>query len=115
MASSAKRRQTPASLTYGARYPFSTSLQLTGDVLPAIQLATHHAHETGWQAVRLSRPNMTPWTAVRLPARPSWQGIVVFSRVSKGHSAYRSVKVDDLILVRRGSQSSFTPSADLPS
>jgi hypothetical protein len=104
MASSAKRRQTPASLTYGARYPFSTSLQLTGDVLPAIQLATHHAHETGWQAVRLSRPNMTPWTAVRLACRRSWRDIVVFSRIANGRPSYRSVRLHSLILVKRGSR-----------
>jgi hypothetical protein len=76
----------------------------TGDVLPAVQLATHHAHETGWQAVRLSRPNMTPWTAVRLPIRPPrWRDIVVFSRITKGQPTYRRVRVDTLILVRRGS------------
>lgn len=77
----------------------------TGDVLPAIQLATHHAHEAGWQAVRLSRPNMTPWTGVRLPIRPrTWHDIVVFSRVTAGRITYRSVQVDDLILVKHGSQ-----------
>jgi hypothetical protein len=66
---------------------------------------TARPFQTGWQAVRLSRPNMTPWTRVRLAIRPrSWRDIVVFSRTVNGQPTYRSVQVDALILVRRGSQ-----------
>lgn len=77
---------------------------ITGDVLPAIQLATDHAHETGWEAVRFSRPNMRPWTRVQLPIRAqAWHEVVVFSRVTNGRESYRSVDCDVLMLIRRGS------------
>jgi hypothetical protein len=39
----------------------------TGDVLPALQLALEHGHETGWQAVRLSRPQGRIANGARLP------------------------------------------------
>jgi len=77
---------------------------MAGDVLPALQLATDHAHETGWEAVRFSRPNMRPWTAVRLPLRPrTWHDVVVFSRTIDGHVSHGSVDCDVLMLIRRGS------------
>lgn len=73
---------------------------LTGDVATALQVATEHAHEAGWEAVRLSRPNMRPWTAVRLGKAAD---IAVFSKVTAaGRLSYRSVQLDRLILIRKG-------------
>ncbi len=77
----------------------------TGDVLPAGQLAREHASDKGWEAVRLSRPNMRrPWTRVRFPLRPrAWHDVAVFSRVQDGRLTCYSVDCEALMLVRRGS------------
>jgi hypothetical protein len=55
-----------------SRRPASPPLK-AGDVLPALQLATEHGHEHGWEAVRLSRPSARPFTGARLPRlRSMW-------------------------------------------
>ena len=74
---------------------------IAGDVLTALQVVMEHADEAGWEAVRLSRPNMRPWTGVRLGKASD---IAVFSRVTAaGRLPCRSVQFDRLILIRRGS------------
>jgi hypothetical protein len=69
------------------------------------------AHEVGWEAVRLSRPNMRPWTAVRSAVRPmGWREIVVFSRKrAAGGTTSRSVRAEQLMLIKRASDPEALP------
>jgi hypothetical protein len=80
----------------------------TGDVLPALQLALEHGHETGWQAVRLSRPKGRMASGARLPkVVHDWHEVVVLSSSRAGPGGRRrvqwSVPPDALMLIRRGS------------
>jgi hypothetical protein len=80
----------------------------TGDVLPALQLALEHGHETGWQAVRLSRPRGRFANGARLPkVVHDWHEVVVLSSSREGPEGGRQVQwgvaPDALMLIRRGS------------
>jgi hypothetical protein len=79
-----------------------------GDVLPPLQLALEHGHETGWQAVRLSRPQGRIASGARLPkVVHDWHEVVVLSSSRarpQGRSRVQwSVAPDALMLIRRGS------------